>query len=71
VAGPVRIGLGYLAEDLHQPVPPAVLGDLAAVRDTPAERLQFWSRTRTRARHQPLARQLVRQATRRWLLAQG
>jgi hypothetical protein len=71
VVMPVRIGLTYLADRLEQPVPADVTTRLARAPDSLADRLQFWSRTRMRVRHQPVTKQLVRQATRRYLLARG
>jgi hypothetical protein len=71
VVMPVRIGLAYLADALEQPIPREAMTRLAGAPDSFADRLQFWSRTRMRARHQPIAKQLVRQATRRYLMARG
>jgi hypothetical protein len=71
VVMPVRIGLTYLADRLEQPVPREAMARLARAPDSLADRLQFWSRTRLRARHQPVGKQLVRQATRGYLMARG
>jgi hypothetical protein len=71
VVMPVRIGLAYLADALEQPIPREAMTRLAGAPDSFADRLQFWSRTRMRERHQPIAKQLVRQATRRYLMARG